>query len=135
MQSLAQQIGHPRIVAVVEAFYDRIQTHPTLSVPFQRVQDWPLHKERIAYFWWVSLGGERDRDFTFAVAPKHHRAGFNEMLLGDWKTLFREVVCSTLPSDLAAPWLERVDSIGASLLAVNENFSERSGQARLQIVD
>lgn len=134
MPSIAEQIGQPRIFAVVDRFYDRIQSHPTLSIPFQRVQDWPRHKERIAYFWWVSLGGDRTRDFTFAVAPKHWQAGFNEMLLGDWKTLFREVVSSTLPSDLAAAWMERVDHVGASLVIANENFGERSGQAGLEIV-
>ncbi len=123
--SLAGQIGKDRISVVVDRFYNLIQTHPSLSVPFQRVHDWPLHKERIAYFWWVSLGGERHRDLSFAVVPKHWRAGFSEMLLADWKTLFGEVVASALPPELAIAWMERVERIGAALVMANQNFENQ----------
>ena len=132
--SLAEQIGETRILAVVDRFYDLIQSHPALSVPFERIHDWPLHKQRIAYFWWVSLGGSRNGSHSFAVVPKHWRAGFNEMLLGDWKTLFREVVFSKLPDDLATAWMERVERIGASLVMANESFGEQLNQMGVEII-
>lgn len=132
--SLAEQIGKDRISAVVDRFYNLIQAHPNLSVPFQRVHDWPLHKERIAYFWWVSLGGQRHGDHSFAVVPKHWRAGFSEMLLADWKALFAEVVSSVLPPELAAAWMERVERIGASLVMANQSFGNQIHQSGMEIV-
>jgi|GEM_PF-447080 hemoglobin len=123
--SLAELIGKDRIYAVVDRFYNLIQTHPSLAVPFQRVHDWPLHKERIAYFWWVSLGGARYRDVSFAVVPKHWRAGFSEELLDDWKALFGGVVSSVLPPELADAWTERAERIGASLVMANQSFGDQ----------
>jgi hemoglobin len=132
--SLAEQIGESRIYAVVDCFYELIQKHDTLSLPFQRVTDWPLHKQRIAYFWWVSLGGSHTGNHSFAVVPKHWRAGFNEMLLGDWKALFREVVSSSLPPELAAAWMERVERIGVSLVTANQTFANQLSKMGVQIL-
>ncbi len=109
------QIGHERIQAVVDDFYDRIQRHPTLAEPFRRVTDWPGHKARLTHFWWLSLGGERYRDDEFRVGPAHMSLGITDPLVDDWLALFRAVLDDHLPADLADAWFARAEHMGRSI--------------------
>jgi hemoglobin len=124
---LAYRIGKWRIAAVVDKFYDRIQTHETLAAPFREIEDWPSHKDRLTYFWWIALGGAKDRIVNFDVVPKHRRVGFNDSLLEDWLALFREVVHSTLECGLAEAWMERVSFVGRRLLIANQKVASGVG--------
>lgn len=115
MQDIAELIGRERVARVVHVFYSRIRQHPTLSIPFARVHDWPEHEAILVHFWWVSLGGQRYLDYPYAVARKHLAAGFTPALLLEWLALFREVLQAELPEELAAGWIKRAELIGESL--------------------
>lgn len=128
MQDIAEDIGHERVARVVDVFYERIQAHPALQGPFASVHDWPAHKEILTHFWWVTLGGKRYLDYPYAVARKHHAAGFTPPLLVDWLALFRAVVNTEVPPELAAGWLERAERIGQSLTYMHE-VAERGAPA------
>ena len=125
MHVLAEQIGRERIYQVVDAFYSRIQTHPTLAVPFSGVRDWPHHKERLTYFWWVVLGGARTQQEHYEPIPKHFAAGFSPALLADWLTLFAAAIEEHVPAALAAAWLELARKIGSGLVIANGNYAQR----------
>lgn len=120
MQDIAHLIGRERVAAVVDRFYERIRRHPTLSQPFQVVEDWPGHKELLAHFWWVSLGGERYLKYHYEVARKHMEAGFTPALLEDWLALFRQTLREMLEPELAEPWIQRAELIGQSLTLMHE---------------
>ena len=123
--TLADRIGRQRISDVVDRFYDRIRIHETLSSPFQEIDHWSEHKERLAYFWWIALGGTKERFLNFEVVPKHWRAGFSGSLLQDWIALFREVVNSLVEPQLAELWLQKVSIIGERLLIANHSYEEK----------
>lgn len=120
MQDIAEDIGRERVARVVDVFYERIQMHPVLQAPFAGVHDWPAHKEILTHFWWVTLGGKRYMDYSYAVARKHNDAGFTPALLVDWLGLFRDVVNAELPAELAGGWIRRAEVIGQSLTYMHE---------------
>lgn len=120
MQDIADAIGHEHVAAVVDLFYDRIQAHAQLQVPFARVHDWPAHKALLTHFWWVTLGGPRYLTHSYEVARRHEEAGFTPELLSDWLALFRATVQELLPDELAAGWIERAERIGRSLRYMHE---------------
>lgn len=128
MQDIAEAIGHDRVARVVDRFYDRIQQHPTLSKPFERVHDWPTHKAILTHFWWVTLGGKRYMPYSYEVARKHAESGFTPALLQDWLALFREIIDAEIPDDLATGWIERAERIGLSLNYLHETM-QRGQQA------
>ena len=123
--SLAETIGRPLIAQVVDQFYERIRTHPTLAAPFGHVPDWPLHKQRLSYFWWVALGGERDQNFQYHVGMKHFQHGFNRALLADWLALFGQTVQDLLPEPQAEIWLALARRMGDGLAVANDQFIAR----------
>ena len=123
---LAHQIGRESIDQVVDDFYNRIQNHPTLSKPFSIVNHWKEHKEKIAEFWWVVLGGIPDNSYKYTPVNKHFSAGFTQELLKDWKALFFEVLTSHLPNDLAQSLQSRVNLIGGNLLMQNDRLIQKT---------
>lgn len=121
MKDIADAIGQERVAAVVDDFYNRIQQHASLAAPFARVHDWTEHKAILTHFWWVTLGGKRYLNYSYAVAHKHEQAGFTPALLVDWLALFRSVIHDHIPEpELAAGWIERAERIGESLTAMHE---------------
>jgi hemoglobin len=120
MQDIAHEIGRERVAEVVAAFYAQVRQHPTLSVPFARVDDWPHHLEILTHFWWVTLGGERYLDYSYQVPSKHAEAGFTSPLLADWLALFRQTLDSHLTSEQATAWFARAEKIGTSLSLLHE---------------
>jgi len=122
---LAESLGRPVIAQVVDEFYNRIRTHATLAAPFGAVADWPLHKERLTYFWWVVLGGARDRDFQYHVGTKHFQHGFTRALLADWLLLFEQTVRDLVPAAQAEAWLMLARRMGEGLAVANDQMHAR----------
>lgn len=123
---LAHQIGRESIDKVVDDFYNQIQKHPTLSNPFSIVSHWKEHKEKIAEFWWVVLGGIPNNPYKYDPVNKHFAAGFTKELLEDWKALFFEVLSQHLPLNLAQAWQSRVELIGGNLLIQNDRLIQKT---------
>jgi hemoglobin len=130
MQDIAQIIGMQKVARVVSDFYDAIQQHPTLKVPFGIVDDWSEHKAHLAHFWWVTLGGKPYRDKPYRVVDKHAEAGFTPELLTQWLELFRETLEQHLPPELAQQWYARAANIGLSLTYMHEFREERERHGR-----
>jgi hemoglobin len=124
--SLADKIGRDAVDRVVDDFYNQIQTHPTLSKPFSIVIHWDRHKEKIADFWWVVLGGQPTSSYKYDPVNKHFTAGFTDQLLSDWKNLFFEVLSKHLTPELAQAWQARVELIGENLSKQNDRLVEQS---------
>lgn len=120
MRDIAHELGHDRVAEVVAAFYAQVRQHPTLSIPFARVQDWPHHLEILTHFWWVTLGGERSLDYNYQVPAKHAEAGFTPELLVDWLALFRKTLHEHLTAEQADAWFARAERIGTSLNMLHE---------------
>ena len=120
MQDIAHILGLDTVANVVSDFYDRVQRHETLSVPFAAVHDWPEHKRHLTHFWWVTLGGKPYRGEPYRVAQKHAAAGFTPELLADWLALFRSTLAQHLSADLAEHWYARALRIGRSLTFMHE---------------
>jgi hemoglobin len=123
MKNVANEIGLAKVSQVVSDFYDRVQQHPQLAVPFAMVIDWPEHKAHLAHFWWVTLGGKRYREKPYSVAEKHALAGFTPALLQEWLTLFRETLATHLGPELSDEWYARAEHIGRSLTFMHEFHS------------
>jgi hemoglobin len=125
MKDIANLIGLDKVQDVVSDFYDRVQQHPQLSVPFGIVDDWAEHKAHLTHFWWVTLGGKRYRDKPYSVAEKHALAGFTPALLREWLALFEQTLASHLPAEHAQAWLARAQHIGRSLVLMHDFHDSR----------
>ena len=128
MLDIAQTIGREKVAEVVSDFYDEIQRHATLAVPFGIVDHWTEHKAHLAHFWWVALGGKPYRDKSYRVAEKHAEAGFTPELLIDWLALFRDTLAKHLPPDLVEQWYARAANIGRSLNYMHEFRQSAQGR-------
>lgn len=126
--SLADRIGHDGIAAVVDIFYTRIQTHPTLAAPFGIVDDWDHHKAKLTHFWWVLLGGDPYLEVDYQVPLKHFRAGFTVPLLADWLELFAEVQRALLPPAEADDWHHLSVGMGQNLARMNAAIAARAAE-------
>ena len=120
MQDIAEILGRDTVAKVVSDFYDQVQRHETLAVPFTRVHDWGEHKRHLTHFWWVTLGGKPYRTQPYQVAQKHAAAGFTPELLADWLALFRATLARHLSAELAEQWHARARHIGRSLSFMHE---------------
>jgi len=121
--ALASEIGWDCIGRVVDSFYDQVTLHPKLQRPFAAVKDWPHHKQRLTYFWWVVLGGEKFGHESYEPVPKHFAAGFNEALLADWLSLFEATVLRIVPEPLGSMWVARAKQVGAGLVIANRSYA------------
>jgi hemoglobin len=129
LRTTAAAIGLDAVRGVVDDFYNRVQRHPALAVPFSIVDDWDEHKAHLTHFWWVALGGAPYRTKPYNVAVKHMEAGFTPELLIDWLALFRQVLSEHLAPEPAAQWFERAQNIGRSLNMMHRHFL--SGERRI----
>jgi len=120
------EIGLARIRRVVDDFYDRIQRHPKLAVPFGIVEDWPSHKARLTHFWWLSLGGEAYAPYAYRVGAKHATVGISNELIDEWLTLFRVTLDEHLPKALADAWFQRASRMGDSLRMLSTFYAQRA---------
>lgn len=122
------RIGRDGIAAVVDDFYDRVQMHPNLAIPFLMVSDWTLHKARLTHFWWMALGGERYRADRYDVAGKHLAVGVSDELVDDWLELFRTTLHEHLPGDLAEAWFHRARLMGVSVRQSADFYRRKAGR-------
>lgn len=125
------QFTHDDLFRVVDEFYTRVQRDELLSVPFRSVHDWPEHIRRLTHFWWIKFGGPVYMWAEYNPPQKHFFAGFNNVLLERWLSLFHTVLEEQLSAEQAALW--RVISIrmGQGLSAKNEMLKKHyAGQGR-----
>lgn len=103
------------IQKVIDQFYERVETHRHLKIPFSSVEDWPSHKAKLAHFWWIRFGGDPYMDIEYNLIQKHYETGYNEEFLEMWLTLFKEVLTSNLNQDQAKLWQMFAEGIGNAL--------------------
>jgi hemoglobin len=105
---------------VVEEFYGKVATHRYLKIPFNTVEDWPYHIEKLTHFWWIRFGGKAYMDVQYNPVQKHFETGFSAEFLDMWLTLFKEVLNSTLTIDQSKLWFMFAEGIGNALSHHNE---------------
>jgi hemoglobin len=112
------------IRGVVDEFYARVRLDPLLSVPFSSVHDWPYHLDRLTHFWWLRFGGRPYLAETYDPVTKHFEAGFNQVFLKQWLSLFHEVLKEKLTEDQAQNWMELSSRMGTALSHKNELYRQ-----------
>lgn len=117
-------LTHGDIETVVRSFYADVAADPLLSVPFQSVQDWPHHIERLTHFWWIRFGGTPYIDTMYNPVEKHFHAGFNQEFLARWTELFQATTHRSLKQDQAELWNTVVNRMGHALSMKNEMYKE-----------
>lgn len=126
-RATAEQIGWENVAHVVDTFYDRIQSHPTLAEPFSIIADWDEHKARLTHFWWMALGARAYASYQYEVGPKHAAIGVTSILIDDWLELFEQTMRETIDPDLADSWLFRARRMGDSLRLVGRYYARGTG--------
>lgn len=116
------------IRGVVDEFYGRVAVDPMLSEPFQSVQDWPHHVERLTHFWWIRLGGRPYLPGLYNPVEKHFQAGFNLPFLKRWLALFQETQEKLLTGPQAMLWTEIAEAMGQALFMKNEQYTRMMAQ-------
>lgn len=122
------EFTHKAIENVVATFYNRVAVDPVLKEPFQSVQDWPEHIERLTHFWWIRFGGKPYMFSHYNPVPKHYYAGFNPPRLERWLKLFHEVLQEQLNEEQCRIWVTISERMGQTLTAKNELFRVHEGQ-------
>ena len=104
-----------QIAAVIDAFYDAVQTHPVLGPVFaSHVTDWDAHKARITRFWRNAILNERGYDGN--PMQVHRDAGnVRPGMFVPWLALFDSVLNRNVPPEVAAPWSALAHRIGRSM--------------------
>ncbi|MCO6441848.1 MAG: group III truncated hemoglobin [Nitrococcus mobilis] len=110
-----QPIDHETVCRVVDDFYGRVQSHPTLAEPFKRVKDWPEHIARLSHFWWITMGGERYRNDQYHVIAKHMPIGVTDALVDDWLALFHTTLEDHLTPEQTEFWYGYAEQLGQSI--------------------
>ena len=105
---------------VVKKFYTKVEIDPYLRGPFNVVDDWPHHIDRLTHFWWVRMGGRAYMDAQYNPVQKHYETGFSEELLDHWLTLFKNVLKETLSPEQSQIWTNLAEGMGAALNRNNE---------------
>lgn len=103
-----------QIERLVDAFYDRIQVHPTLGPVFNRfVRDWPAHKRLLTSFWTSVIL----RAGTYRGNPMqaHFDRGITTEHFVDWLALWRQTADEVLAPAQAVLVHEYAQRIGRSL--------------------
>ncbi|MGZ3744716.1 MAG: group III truncated hemoglobin [Pseudobdellovibrionaceae bacterium] len=118
------------INAVVEDFYGKVAADPLLKIPFQSVEDWPYHVQRLTHFWWGRFGGTPYMNTTYNPPEKHFFAGFNQDFLARWLLLFQETLKNILSSEQADLWSMIAISMGKALTIKNELYRQEYEAAR-----
>lgn len=113
---------------VVQSFYRQVQLDSMLKIPFQSVDDWPHHIERLTHFWWIRFGGQPYMDVRYDPVTKHFETGFNEHFLERWLELFKETLKSELTNEQADLWYDFAKNIGVALTR-NDEFMHIKARA------
>lgn len=107
-------LDEARLAALVDAFYDRVQRHPTLGPVFNAaIDDWPGHKALLTRFWSsVALGTRSYRGNPMAV---HRGLPIHAEHFEDWLALWSRTCREQLEDDEATRMVEYATRIGRSL--------------------
>lgn len=113
---------------VVSAFYNEIARDPVLKHPFNTVDDWPHHIERLTHFWWIRFGGTPYMSVSYDPVGKHYETGFNVPFLERWLSLFEDALKKNLTKEQAELWHGFATNIGQALTRNNEMMILRYGK-------
>ena len=116
LQPLCDRIGRDRVEAVVARFYDRLETDPRLGHYFSVIPDLQAHRQRIADFWWIAMGGRLAAPTEVDMVGAHRPLGLSTGDFSHWLALFDETVQQSLPADLADQWLLMAKVIAQRLI-------------------
>lgn len=125
---LCGQISREQVEGVVHAFYDKLRSHPELSRFFAHIEDFAVHEQHIAVFWWWAMGGRAERKRPFDMNGRHHPLGLNEQAFERWLELFYETLQEHLPPLIADQWFQLAQGISSNLkrmMLENSDFSLR----------
>lgn len=114
------RFSHSDIYLVVDNFYKKVSKHPSLKIPFQSVNDWQDHIERMTQFWWIRFGGKPYMFSQYNPVLKHYYAGFNQKYLTEWLDLFHDVIRSQLTTEQFKAWEGMSVQMGRGLLMSNK---------------
>ena len=119
------EIAHDDLLLVIEDFYARIQRDTVLQKPFESVEDWPEHIQKLTHFWWVRFGGEPYLFNHYDPVAKHFFAGFNRDLLKRWLITFHETLQTHLTAEQTAVWGLVSERMGEALSMKNDLFKRQ----------
>lgn len=119
---------HGEICRVIEVFYGRVQKDRLLHVPFQSVQEWPHHIQRIVHFWWVRMGGKPYLNGLYNPGLKHFEAGFNREFLARWLEVFHESLRVHLNPKQVELWQSIAERMGEALSLKNDLMLRMAAQ-------
>lgn len=108
---LCQLIKPSHVKRVVQVFYSRLLQHPTLGQFFQHIENFEEHEQRIADFWWITMGGQPEPRPKIDMIGKHLPLGITENDLGIWLTIFRETVAQHIDPVAAEIWINNAEQI------------------------
>ncbi|PKN57042.1 MAG: preprotein translocase subunit TatC [Deltaproteobacteria bacterium HGW-Deltaproteobacteria-14] len=108
-----------RVAAMVHGFYAKVREDAVLGPVFdRRVDDWPVHLERMVLFWRTVLRCEPAFKPALRGAPPQLHQQIAELRRDHferWLALFAETVEATFDAEPARYVLECAERIGASL--------------------
>lgn len=110
------------IHSVVDAFYTQVQQDLLLKIPFQSVQNWSHHVERLTHFWWIRFGGKPYLDAMYNPVEKHFLAGFNQEYLSCWLALFKQTLEAKLLPEQAQIWTLVSERMGGALMMKDQFY-------------
>lgn len=122
------KFSHDDIHLVVKSFYGMVAKDRYLQAPFNVVEDWPYHVEKLTHFWWIRFGGRPYFDLKYDPVQKHYETGFSEELLDIWLTIFKEVLQETLTPPQAQLWSIIAQTMGDALNSNNELMKLKYGK-------
>ena len=106
--------SHEQLAALVDVFYDRIQSHPELGPVFNAaVHDWPEHKQLLTSFWCSVVL----REGTYRGNPMsaHRPHAITTQHFVQWLELWRNTADEVLAPKQAELVHEYANRIGRSL--------------------
>lgn len=116
LQPLCDRIGRGRVEAVVARFYDRLEMDPQLGGYFASLPDLQAHRQRIADFWWLAMGGRLAEPPQVDMIGAHSPLGLGRDDFSRWLALFEETLQQSLPADLANQWLQMAQAVAQRLM-------------------
>lgn len=122
MSYLTDQLNFNDIHNVIASFYDKARQHQRIGHFFSVIEDFSLHENKIAAFWWMALGGETARlpfePPAIDMINKHLALGISAQDLDIWLSLFDQTLFEELDEGLAGIWQLRAHEIASHLKAL-----------------
>lgn len=103
------------IQRVVKRFYQKLMQDPQLSHFFGHIEDFSEHEQRIADFWYMSMGGKLEQPPKIDMIGKHFPLGIKTEDLQHWLALLSETLGEELPHKQALLWMDKAMTIAARM--------------------